>query len=76
MDDHEKRWIRCRVTPGMFSDERTIEIAGRSYFVDERWVRNVAADGAGEVEVTIVRDDGCEWVVLPTSDRESFVLGA
>jgi hypothetical protein len=73
---NEKRWIRCRVRPGMFSDERTVEVEGRSFFVEPRSVRNTEPDGTGEVEVTIVRDGNREWAVLPTNYRDSVVLGA
>jgi hypothetical protein len=72
----KQQWIQCRVYPGMFSDERAVEIDGRSFFVEEKSVRRVAADHSGEVLVTIVESDGHKWAVLPTNTRESIELGA
>jgi hypothetical protein len=71
-----KVWIECRVSPGMFSDERTVEVGGRSFFVEEGAVRNVGPDGRGEVEVTVVERDGKRWAVIPTNTKESVLLGA
>ncbi len=73
----QKQWIGCRVSPGMFSDERAVELGGRSFFVDENAIRNEQADGRAEVEVRIVvREGGEKWAVLPTSSREAVLLGA
>ena len=71
-----KRWLRCEVSPGMFSDERTVQIDGRSFFVDQQVVRNVDEKGLGEVEVMIVEEADQRWVVMPTNTRESFPIGA
>ena len=77
MTSQPKQWIECRVSPGMFSDERAVEIGGRSFFVDEKSIRNAQPDGRAEVEVVIlVREDGKRWAVLPTSSREAVPLGA
>ena len=70
-----KKWIPCRVFPGMFSDERTIEIGDQSFFVDEKTIRNEHA-GLAEIEVEIVRVDGQKWAVLPTSTKETVLLEA
>jgi hypothetical protein len=67
-------WIECRVSPGMFSDERAVELGERSFFVDEGAVRNVGQDGRAEVEVQLVERGGEKWAVLPTSSRETVLL--
>lgn len=74
--DTNKQWIACGVSPGMFSDEREVEVNDRSFFVHEKSVRNVTDDGRGEVEVTIVERDGQKWAVLPTNTRETVPVGA
>jgi len=71
-----KVWMRCQVSPGMFSDERTVEVEGRYFFVEEVSVRNVGADGWGELEVTIIERDGHRWAVLPTNYSDSVLLEA
>ena len=77
MTNQQKQWIECRVSPGMFSDERAVEVGGRSFFVDEKSVRNAQEDGRAEIEVLIVlREDGEKWAVLPTRFREAVPLGA
>ena len=73
--EQRKQWIECQVFPGMFSNERTVEVGSRSFFVEEGSLRNVK-DEAGEVEVTIIEIEGKEWAVMPTSTRESFPLPA
>ena len=70
-----KKWIECRVTPGMFSDERTVEVRGRSFFVEKNVVRS-EKNGSGQVEVIIVEKNGEKWAVLPTPTRESIFYGA
>ncbi len=70
-------WIQCRVSPGMFSSERTVELGSRSFFVEERSVRNVRADGYGEIEVQILpQRDGRDLAVLPTEAKDLFFLQA
>jgi len=71
-----ERWIPCRVFPGMFSDERTVEVSDQSFFVQVESTRNVQEDGIGEVLVTIVERDGHELAVLPTNMKDSVPLGA
>ena len=73
--EQQKKWIKCRVYPGMFSSEHTVEVKGRSFFVENKSVRNVK-DNDGEVEVTIVKIGGREWAMLPTSTRETVPLEA
>lgn len=77
MTRQHMQWIPCRVSPGMFRDERAVELGGRSFFVEQRSVRNELADGRAEIEVLLVERDGGErWAVLPTSSRETVLLGA
>lgn len=57
----------------MFSDERTVEVNDRTFFVHEKSVRAVSGD-RGEVEVTVVERDGQKWAVLPTSTRETVPI--
>jgi hypothetical protein len=59
----------------MFSDERAVEVDGRSFFVHEKSVRNVKDDESGEVLVTIVEREGHQLAVLPTNMRDSIPLG-
>ena len=70
-----KKWIACGVSPGMFSDERLVEVNDRTFFVDEGSVRNVK-EGHGEVHVTVFEIDGKPWAMLPTNTRETVPLGA
>ena len=58
----------------MFSNEYVVEVSGRSYFVEENSVRNVEGD-RGEVEVTIIERDGQKWAILPTTVRETVLIG-
>ncbi len=73
MTSTNKRWIGCQVSPGMFSDERAVEVGGQAFFVEERVVRNVE-NGRGEVLVCIIEKEGQKWAVMPTSTRESVQL--
>ncbi len=68
-----KQWFKCRVHPGMFSNERIVEMGGRDHFVAERSVRN-EKDGRGEVEVKVVEYKGEKWAVLPTNYSDSIPL--
>ncbi len=69
------KWIQCRISPGMFSDERTVEVDDRAFFVNKASVRE-EGDGNGCVEVKVVEVDGQKWAVMPTSTRESIPLRA
>ena len=74
--DKNKVWMRCQVSLGMFSNERTVEVDGRYFFVEEAAVRNVGADGWGEVEVTVFESEGRKWAVIPTDYKEIVLLRA
>ncbi len=71
--EHPKRWIGCRVSPGMFSDERIVGFGDRSFFVEEKSVRN-EKDGRGEVEVRIFEMNGKKWAELPTNYSDAVLL--
>ena len=43
----KEQWIECRVSPGMFRDERVVEVSGRSFFVDEKSVTNITDTPSG-----------------------------
>ena len=68
-----KQWLKCRVYPGMFSNERIVEIGERDFFVEEKSVRN-EKDGHGEVEVRIFEMNGKKWAALPTNYSDSIPL--
>ena len=72
-----KEWIECRVSRGMFSDERTVELGGRLFFVDEKSIRNETEDASAEVEVVVLeKPSGERWAVMPTNSRETVLLGS
>lgn len=71
----EKRWIPCRVFPGMFSDELVVEVNDRSLFVNRDAVRARQGD-QGEVLVRVFEADGTTWAVMPTNASDSIPLGA
>ena len=71
--EQRKQWLECRVYPGMFSDERIVGFGDRSFFVEEKSVRN-EKDGHGEVEVRIFEMNGEEWAVIPTNYSDSIPL--
>jgi hypothetical protein len=68
-----KQWFKCRIHPGMFSDERIVEIGERDFFVEEKSVRN-EKDGYGDVEVRIFEMGGTKWVELPTNYSDAVPL--
>jgi hypothetical protein len=68
-------WISCRVRPGMFSDERVVEVSGRSFFVEVGAVRQTSGD-EGEVRVQIFDTNGKRRAVLPTRMSESVELSS
>lgn len=73
--ERRKQWIKCQVYPGMFSDERVVEVGDREFFVEVNSLRNVKGE-AGEVEVGVVEIDNHEWAVMPTRMVEMIPLPA
>ena len=68
-----KQWLKCRVSSGMFSNERIVGMGERDFFVEERSVRN-EKDGYGEVEVRIFEMNDKKWVELPTNYKDAVPL--
>ena len=67
--------LKCRVSGGMFSDERTVIIRRRGngsieFFVTDSYVHGSGNEGSVDV-VIFSRDDG-KWVELPTPYRDSI----
>ena len=63
----ERRWLKCHILKGMFSDERVVvvrKLDGKpsSAFVPMNSVRG-SIDHEGEVEVDVFADRGATWVV-------------
>ena len=58
----------------MFSNEYVVKVSGRSYFVEENSVRNVEGD-RGELWVTVIERDDLKWAILPTTVRETVLIG-
>ncbi len=74
MQDQElHQWIPCRIYPGMFSDERAVEVGDRSYFVSQNDVKGASrVDGAaGQLRVKRVQIHGQPWVELPTTEVDT-----
>ena len=72
----ERKWLRCHILKGMFSDERVVvvnRIDGKSTsaFVPTNAVRG-RVDEEGQVEVDVFADRGATWAVLPTEYRETL----
>ena len=68
-DDVMTRWLECRVSKGMFSDERTITVrhrdnSPREFLVPMDMVRGEGEQGQVQVKL-VSRRDG-KWAVLPT----------
>ena len=67
-----EQWIDCQVFPGMFSDERAVQVGKDSYFVDANVVRS-GRDHAGKLRVIVVEGaGGKKWAILPTNMRDSI----
>lgn len=71
-----KQWIDCVVAPGMFTEECAVEVRGRWFFVESRYVQAASRSGPARLEVTIVEDGEGRWAVIPSPDRASVGLGA
>lgn len=67
-------FVECEVSPGMFSDEVVVQVAGREYFVPKDRVRP-NGQGRGAVRAKLVKDGDGEWVVLPTEYAETLSKG-
>lgn len=56
--------VECESSPGMFSDEVVVQVAGREFLVPSDRVRK-GKDGS-VVRAKLVHAHDGEWVVLPT----------
>lgn len=70
-----QRLLKCRVSGGMFSNERVIIVRRKGngsveFFVPQESVQGEGEDGRVRVEV-LVRPDST-WAVLPTTYRDSI----
>ncbi len=63
-------FVECEVSPGMFSDELVVQVAGREYFVPKDRVRS-GGHGRSSVRAKLIKDNDGEWVVLPTEYGET-----
>jgi len=75
-----RRWLKCRILKGMFSDERVVVVSrvdgmSTSAFVPSAAVRG-SVDHEGQVEVDVFADRGATWAVLPTEYRETLPVDA
>ena len=69
------RWLKCRVSKGMFSNERTISVRRKGNGIQEFFVPQSAVDtegDAGRVKVLVIERLDVKWAVLPTPYRESI----
>ncbi len=70
----EERWLSCRIDKGMFSDELAVTYPAtgeqqRSVFISNSEVQGHPGQ-TGKVRVTLVRENGTLFAVLPSSDRD------
>ena len=71
-----KQWIPCNVAPGMFTDERAVEVEGRWFFVEARYVQAAQRTGPGLLEVVLFEEGGNRWAMIPSCYREAVALRA
>ena len=67
-----ERWLQCRVSDGMFSDERAIIVRRRGngtvgFFVPMQFTR-----GDSRVRVKVFQRGDCTWAELPTPYHDSI----
>ena len=70
----QTRRLRCRITKGMFSDERVIEVRRYNGEVMSHFVPQSAVHGDintdGDIEVIVYQKNGATWAVIPTEYSE------
>jgi len=69
-----QRWLKCKVSAGMFSDERVVELRvklghARTFFVPADRVLDQGA-GEGQIQVGVVTQGEVTLVILPTPSRD------
>ena len=70
----EVRWLVCRIDKGMFSDERAVTYPAdgeqqKSVFVSDSAIQGQPGQ-TGKVRVTLVRENGTLFALLPSSDQD------
>lgn len=72
----EQAIIRCKVSRGMFTDERVVELpagpANMSFVVPSSAVRKEDQQGNGELRVQIIVYQGQTYILLPTPRRDAI----
>ena len=68
-------WLRCKLTSGMFSDEVAVTYPDldrwqKSVFVPRTFVRYMADQPFGQVQVDVVNNEGERFAVLPSARRD------
>jgi len=60
--------IECEASPGVFSDEVVVQVAGREFLVPKD--RVAQSNGTSTVKAQLVSSADGDWVVLPTEYRD------
>lgn len=76
----QEKWLKCRVGPGMFSDESAVTVNSvaalatelRSLFVAEEYVRPDRLSDEGHVRVRVFQRGTTWWAVLPNEEQEAI----
>lgn len=76
----QEKWLKCRVAPGMFSDEFAVTVSAfaavatelRSLFVADEYVRSDRRSDEGHVRVRVFQRGGTWWAVLPNEQQEAI----
>jgi hypothetical protein len=68
-------FLRCRVSKGMFSNERVIELKLKNgkiltFVVESSDVTEANTSGCGAVKVWVNIEEGDRWAMLPTPQRD------
>lgn len=79
----QEKWLRCRIGPGMFSDEFVVTVTSilaagqsdRSLFVARDLVKPESAGANGHVRVRAFERDRTWWAILPNEDQEAIPVG-
>ena len=70
-------WLKCRVSNGMFSNERMIIVHRKGNGSVEFFVPQESVEGEGEdarVQVEVLDRKDSKWAVLPTPYRDSIPI--
>lgn len=72
-------FLKCRVSKGMFSDERVVEITrrgglSRTFVVHVSSIAEVDDVGNGKLKAALVTRGNNKWVMLPTNRQDSMLI--